>query len=76
MNLQGQNCVAFIQRTGDATKEDINRLLRIDTKADRQCSICLENANKPHELKCSHTFCSECVAAWLARNQECPVCRA
>jgi len=68
--------MAFIQRTGEASEEDINRLQRIDIKADRQCSICLDTAESPHELKCEHTFCKECINGWLARNNCCPICRA
>jgi hypothetical protein len=75
LSLEGMNCVAVIQHT-EAQDEDIRRLEKIDIKVDSSCSICLEDAVKPHELKCQHIFCHDCISAWLQNNRECPICRA
>ncbi len=73
--LQGMNCIAFIQHS-PAADEDIKRLEKIDISVDKSCSICLGNAVNPHELKCEHVFCRDCISAWLKRDSVCPICRA
>ncbi|XP_068724851.1 E3 ubiquitin-protein ligase TRIM45-like isoform X3 [Montipora capricornis] len=53
-----------------------------DIKKELECSVCQEQfseANEPKILKCLHTFCKNCLEAWLRthRNGEfsCPTCR-
>ncbi|XP_068678705.1 uncharacterized protein [Montipora foliosa] len=53
-----------------------------DIKKELECSVCQEQfseANEPKILKCLHTFCTNCLEAWLRkqRNGElsCPSCR-
>ncbi|XP_068724843.1 uncharacterized protein [Montipora capricornis] len=53
-----------------------------DIKKELECSVCQEQfseANEPKILKCLHTFCKNCLEAWLRkqRNGElsCPSCR-
>ncbi|XP_071481888.1 E3 ubiquitin-protein ligase RNF8-like [Diadema antillarum] len=41
-----------------------------------QCSICSELFIQATTLNCSHSFCAYCIAAWLKRKRECPICRA
>ena len=53
-----------------------------DIKKELECSVCQEQfseANEPKILGCLHTFCKNCLEAWL-RNQRngelsCPTCR-
>jgi len=47
-----------------------------------QCPVCLDpltglagSNRQPYSTLCGHLFCSECLAAALARNNVCPVCR-
>ena len=53
-----------------------------DVKKDLECSVCQElfsEVNEPKILKCLHTFCKDCLEAWLSRQREgqlsCPTCR-
>eukprot|EP01043_Picozoa_sp_COSAG02_P055996 COSAG02_NODE_6575_length_3485_cov_19.926757_3_plen_211_part_00 len=42
------------------------------------CPICFEVAVNPVLTPCSHTFCSDCIAYWLAQcttGKSCPQCR-
>jgi hypothetical protein len=45
---------------------------------NRKCSICFgefeENENVRF-LACFHKFHVECIDAWLAKNEQCPVCK-
>lgn len=49
---------------------------------DNLCAICLgvyENGDQicwSNNQSCSHHFHSECGIAWLAKHEECPICRA
>ena len=67
LSLEGMNCVAMIQRT-EAYDEDIKRLDKIDVAVDNSCSICLDNAVRPYELPCEHTFCRDCITGWLKKQ--------
>ena len=53
-----------------------------DVKKELECSVCQElfsEVNEPKILKCLHTFCKNCLEAWLSRQREgqlsCPTCR-
>ena len=53
-----------------------------DVKKELECSVCQElfsEVNEPKILKCLHTFCKDCLEAWLSRQREgqlsCPTCR-
>ena len=53
-----------------------------DVKKELECSLCQElfsEVNEPKILKCLHTFCKNCLEAWLRRQREgqlsCPTCR-
>ena len=53
-----------------------------DVKKELECSVCRESfseVNEPKILKCLHTFCKNCLEAWLRRQREgqlsCPTCR-
>ncbi|KAF4698684.1 hypothetical protein FOZ62_032230, partial [Perkinsus olseni] len=39
------------------------------------CIICLGTMKDPPTVEgCHHTFCSECLDAWLEKSDRCPVC--
>lgn len=41
------------------------------------CSICNSPFNDPASTPCDHTFCRECITAWInVGNKDCPVCRS
>ncbi|KAF0977469.1 hypothetical protein FDP41_003461 [Naegleria fowleri] len=41
-----------------------------------ECSICLQNYERPVRLQCQHVFCEQCISEWVQTgNQTCPVCR-
>lgn len=40
------------------------------------CGICMGTYNNPHDTSCKHTFCKDCISAWIRRgNNTCPLCR-
>lgn len=52
-----------------------------DADLGLSCSICLDDFDVGDELswsrqlRCQHVFHSDCLASWLMKNDECPVCR-
>ena len=44
------------------------------------CSVCMDALQPDDEtletLKCGHTFHGTCIASWLKRRQNCPLCRS
>ena len=49
-------------------------------KGSLECAVCLNEFEDDETLrllpKCSHVFHTECIDAWLASHNTCPVCRA
>ena len=43
-------------------------------EGDNECAICL-NEKCEVVLPCTHAFCSDCIADWITRDKECPMCR-
>lgn len=44
----------------------------------RECSICQDDMKQGENvlrLSCCHIFHSECIMAWLSKNNSCPLCR-
>ncbi|KAG0229135.1 E3 ubiquitin ligase, partial [Mortierella sp. GBA43] len=41
-----------------------------------QCGICVDYFSSPFTAECGHTFCYECLHAWLEIHKSCPTCRA
>lgn len=43
------------------------------------CAICLESpkaeARDGRQLLCQHTYCKDCIDAWLEKHKTCPVCK-
>ncbi len=40
------------------------------------CTICQGLFHQPVTLwDCTHSFCGGCLAAWLGRSNDCPLCR-
>lgn len=55
--------------------------LEPDLEAMRQlitCKVCQRFLSEPYSLTCGHTYCYECLDAWLVDQQKrsCPGCRA
>jgi len=43
---------------------------------DGQCSVCRDaRSDSLMAQPCRHLFCTECIATWLAANDNCPLCR-
>lgn len=40
------------------------------------CAICLDRIRRKRTLKCSHSFCSDCVDALFRVKPACPICNA
>ena len=40
-----------------------------------ECSICLD-ADSDVVLECTHAFCTKCIQAWQAKENNCPICRS
>lgn len=62
-------------------KKDLDSLktIKLETNLDTDCSICMGHMEKDEEvseLRCTHTFHSECIKPYLLQyNYKCPVCR-
>jgi len=41
-----------------------------------ECNICLDTASDPVVTMCGHFYCWPCIAMWLERSNECPVCKS
>lgn len=48
--------------------------------ASKECALCLENFKDPRILTCFHTFCRDCLEAYIPKASGtqfgCPLCRA
>lgn len=62
--------------------KDIEKLqsTKLESDKDSDCSICMGHMEKDEmvtELKCKHTFHTECIETYLKQyNHKCPVCRS
>lgn len=43
--------------------------------AETTCAICLDHITCATVVGCGHTFCENCIAAWLEDHSSCPTCR-
>lgn len=46
-------------------------------ESEKECSICIEEYKVNDRLKviaCAHKFHSDCIRAWLKKNETCPLC--
>lgn len=60
-------------RVSEEQIDVLPRCLREDT----ECAICLETVEDGlKELRCTHTFCKQCLWSWLRMCNACPMCRA
>lgn len=90
-NLLNGNIVPIPMTTGPSMFSDVVvstdekdldslKTIKLDNKLDTDCSICmghLEKDEEVSELKCTHTFHTECIKPYLREyNYKCPVCRA
>lgn len=60
--------------------EEIRRLPKVRFEAEEQqhCSICLEAYRQGQvltALQCNHFFHVDCLASWMERATQCPLCR-
>eukprot|EP00747_Dinoflagellata_sp_TGD_P191162 gnl/TRDRNA2_/TRDRNA2_54160_c0_seq1.p1 gnl/TRDRNA2_/TRDRNA2_54160_c0~~gnl/TRDRNA2_/TRDRNA2_54160_c0_seq1.p1 ORF type:complete len:616 (+),score=85.96 gnl/TRDRNA2_/TRDRNA2_54160_c0_seq1:257-1849(+) len=62
------------------TEEEIRTLpkVRFDQAEQQNCAICLEPYQKGElltALRCTHFFHVDCIAKWMQRATQCPLCR-
>ncbi|KAF9946943.1 E3 ubiquitin ligase [Modicella reniformis] len=64
----------------DATSKPAPADTMVQAKQSRdvalQCNICVDYFSSPFTIECGHTFCYECLHAWLEIQKSCPTCRA
>lgn len=69
--------VASGQRLSDTEIQGLPKV-RFEAKEEQSCAICLEAYQVGElltSLPCSHFFHVDCLARWLRRSQQCPLCR-
>jgi hypothetical protein len=54
-----------------------NKLVNIDKKDEKECSICYTNIKESTKLtcNCTQTYCLNCISTWIKSTGKCPVCR-
>ena len=69
--------IAVCEHCGQSHEKSRNHLYDypIEVDDDLICQICLQPLVDPVDTPCSHTFCYNCVASHLVRNQTCPTDR-
>jgi DNA-directed RNA polymerase subunit RPC12/RpoP len=80
--LSGLNSGQMEDVVVSTDEKDIEKLksFKLDNNLDYDCSICMGHMEKDEivtELKCCHTFHTECINTYLKNyNYKCPICRA
>jgi len=44
-------------------------------RANRRCTLCLEERTETTSTECGHLFCWSCIVGWGNEKPECPLCR-
>ncbi|MCE5295284.1 MAG: hypothetical protein LLF94_11830 [Chlamydiales bacterium] len=47
----------------------------INSCIEEECAYCLGPYVNPLQTPCKHTFCNDCITAWLKKDPTCPMCR-
>ncbi|KAA6411876.1 MAG: peroxisome biosynthesis (Peroxin-10) [Lasallia pustulata] len=47
----------------------------VQGRAQRRCTLCLEEMREPSVTTCGHVFCWGCIKDWVREKPECPLCR-
>ncbi|XP_033122401.1 E3 ubiquitin-protein ligase TRIM71-like [Anneissia japonica] len=55
----------------------VSKALQFMDKKDLECAICLNRFHQPKTLKCTHTYCLQCIQKWVETHEEmkCPTCK-
>ena len=76
----GPNMFSDVVVSTDGKDLESLKTFKLESKLETGCSICmgcLDKDEEVSELKCSHTFHTECIKPYLREyNYKCPVCRA
>lgn len=70
--IKNNSIIIIINKLENQLFELTNRLSDIDNKT---CPICINNITNPIILKCTHTYCMQCILTWIKNNTKCPECR-
>merc|ERR1712125_49067 len=76
-NRVGQEkTISFLFRNTTELFESPNQVRRLDLEELVLCPICMQPIYKCVALMpCLHNFCMACYSEWMARKEDCPVCR-
>jgi len=64
----------------NSAEEDEGTMINIPAlpskvRAERTCTLCLEERTNSCVTECGHLFCWQCIVGWGREKAECPLCR-
>ena len=61
--------------SAEPDRDQLTFLNTDELEEEASCAICTELLMEAVTLKCTHTFCAECLRRWFRQQPICPVCR-